>query len=74
MQFTVRMRISGDLLGLARILRLLKRHGVTEVRDRGAFAGPAELDGIVESESYPAGLARALSRQPNIVDAQIEAA
>ena len=73
MQFAIKVRVKGDLLGLARILRLFKSHRIIRTLDQEAVTpGEAQLAGIVESGGYPLLLALKISRHPNVLECRIE--
>jgi len=68
--YTVDLRVRADLLGIARVIRLLRRHAVLAADvelEQGSDGNVARLWGtLVNSRRAPA-LAAALARTPNVM-------
>jgi len=74
MAYTVHLRINADLLSVARVIRLLKRHAVTAAEvavERFSGREITRVRGQLEVAQRANGLAAALVRAPDVLHAII---
>ena len=74
MTCSIQLRIDGDLLGVARVMRVLKRHQATRpevVLHRELDHEVARVHATLESKRRLEGLAAALLKVPAVLDALI---
>jgi acetolactate synthase regulatory subunit len=74
MAYTVDLRVRADLLGIARVFRLLRRHAVRAPQvafEHGTDGGVARLCGTLANSRRAPALARALASTPAVTHAAI---
>jgi hypothetical protein len=74
MAYTIHLRVHTDLLAVARVIRLFKRHAVTAaevVIERFSGREVASVRGRVATAHRADGLAAALLRTPDVLNATI---
>ena len=74
MAYSVHLRLHGDLLGVARVIRLLRRYAVTAaevVVERFPGHEITSMRGTLTVGHRAQGLAAALGRSPGVVNAVI---
>jgi hypothetical protein len=70
MSLSLRLRMSGTLLDVARVMRVLKRYSVCQSRV-SLGSDMATVRGLVQDSRRSRGLAAALARAPNVIEAEI---
>jgi hypothetical protein len=71
---SLRLRMSGSLLDVARVMRVLKRYSVCRSRVslvRDGTAEVAAVHGMFEDARRYKGLAAVLARSPNVIEVEI---
>jgi hypothetical protein len=73
MPYDVHLRLHADLVGVARVIRLLRRHRVAgaDVAIAGPRGGDASMHGTLEAHGKAVRLVAALVRTPDVAYAAV---
>jgi hypothetical protein len=72
LRFSVQVRMTGDLVGLAKVLRVLKRYHLSSPEidmESAADRRVTALRGTIVAKRYPQSLELALTHLPHVIDA-----